>query len=115
MTLIVVRQLGGALGRVAADATAFGDRSAAFNVSVDSTWDDAGADAANVDWTRSFWDELHRFSSGQAYLNFPGLIEEGQALMRASFGSNYERLVDIKTAYDPTNVFRLNQNIEPRV
>ncbi|HEX2415312.1 MAG TPA: FAD-binding oxidoreductase [Thermoleophilaceae bacterium] len=115
MTLIVVRQLGGALGRVAADATAFGDRSAAFNVSVDSTWDDAGADAANVDWTRSLWDELHRFSSGQAYLNFPGLIEEGQALMRASFGSNYERLVDIKTAYDPTNVFRLNQNIEPRV
>jgi FAD/FMN-containing dehydrogenase len=114
MSMIVVRQLGGAIARVPAEATGFGDRSAAFNVSVDATWDDPAGDHANVEWTRSVWDELHGFSTGQAYLNFPGLIEEGQALMRASFGSNYERLVDIKTAYDPTNVFRLNQNIEPR-
>ena len=114
MSMIVVRQLGGAIARVPAEESGFGDRSASFNVSVDATWDDPAGDDANVEWTRSLWDELHRFSTGQAYLNFPGLIEEGQALMRASFGSNYERLVDIKTAYDPTNVFRLNQNIEPR-
>jgi FAD/FMN-containing dehydrogenase len=114
MSMIVVRQLGGAIARVPAEGTGFGDRSASFNVSVDATWDDPAGDDANVEWTRSLWDELHQFSTGQAYLNFPGLIEEGQALMRASFGSNYERLVDVKTAYDPTNVFRLNQNIEPR-
>jgi FAD/FMN-containing dehydrogenase len=114
VNMIVVRQLGGAIARVPADATGFGDRSASFNVSVDATWDDPAGDDANVQWTRAVWDDLHRFSTGQAYLNFPGLLEEGQALMRASFGSNYERLVDVKTAYDPTNVFRLNQNIEPR-
>ncbi len=114
MSMVVVRQLGGAIARVPAEATGFGDRSASFNVSVDATWEDPAGDDANVDWTRSLWDELHGFSTGQAYLNFPGMIEEGEALMRASFGSNYERLVEVKTEYDPTNVFRLNQNIEPR-
>jgi FAD/FMN-containing dehydrogenase len=114
MSMIVIRQLGGAIARVPAEATGFGDRSAAFNVSVDATWADAAHDDANVDWTRKVWDELHGFSTGQAYLNFPGLMEEGEALMRASFGSNYERLVDVKAEYDPANVFRQNQNIRPR-
>jgi FAD/FMN-containing dehydrogenase len=111
---VVIRQLGGALARVPAAATAFGDRSAPFNVSLDSIWEDPADDEVNVAWTRKVWDELHRFSSGQAYLNFPGQLEEGDQLLRASYGANYDRLVEIKTAYDPTNLFRLNQNIKPR-
>jgi FAD/FMN-containing dehydrogenase len=48
------------------------------------------------------------------YFNFAGLLEEGEDAVRTSFGRNYERLVDVKTAYDPDNLFRLNANIEPR-
>jgi FAD/FMN-containing dehydrogenase len=50
---------------------------------------------------------------GGAYLNFPGFLEEGQRLMRDAYGENYERLVTLKDKHDPTNLFRLNQNIEP--
>jgi FAD/FMN-containing dehydrogenase len=54
-------------------------------------------------------------SNGRAYLNFVALGEEGEELVRASYGAaNYERLVALKTKYDPTNLFRLNQNIKPR-
>jgi FAD/FMN-containing dehydrogenase len=113
-TLVVVRQLGGAIARVPAEATAFGDRSAPFHLSVDATWDDPSADAANIDWARSFWTDAQRFSDGQVYFNFAGLLEEGGEAVRTSFGRNYERLVDVKTAYDPDNLFRLNANIEPR-
>jgi FAD/FMN-containing dehydrogenase len=58
--------------------------------------------------------ELQPFSTGGAYLNFPGFFEEGDELLRASFGeANYERLVAVKTQYDPANVFRFNGNIPP--
>jgi FAD/FMN-containing dehydrogenase len=110
---VVIRQLGGAIARVPATATAFGDRSAPFNVSVDSIWDDPADDDLNVEWTQRVWQELHSFSSGQAYLNFPGQLEEGEQLLRASYGDNYERLVAVKTIYDPTNLFRVNHNIVP--
>ena len=112
-TLMIVRHLGGAMARVPADATAFGDRSAQFNISIDSTWVDPADDERNVAWTRRVWDDLRPYSDGGVYLNFPGFQEEGQALMRAQFGRNYERLASIKHKYDPTNLFRLNQNITP--
>jgi FAD/FMN-containing dehydrogenase len=58
---------------------------------------------------------MQDYSKGGTYLNFPGQGEEGETLLRASYGSdNYDRLVEIKTKYDPTNMFRLNQNIRPR-
>jgi len=60
--------------------------------------------------------QLEPLSSGGAYLNFPGFFEEGEELLRASYGhANYERLVALKNAYDPTNLFRLNGNIRPSV
>jgi FAD/FMN-containing dehydrogenase len=111
---IVVRHLGGAMGRVPAEATAFGDRSAPFHLSVDATWDDPAHDALNVLWTREFIAAAQRFSSGKLYLNFAGMLEEGEAGLRTTFGRNYGRLVDVKTAYDPGNVFRFNPNIAPR-
>ena len=53
------------------------------------------------------------YSDGKTYFNFPGLLEEGDAAVRTSYGDNYERLTRIKAAYDPENRFRLNQNIRP--
>lgn len=111
--LFVIRHLGGAMGRVPAEATAFGDRSAQYNISIDSTWVDPADDERNIVWTRTVWNDLRHYSDGGVYLNFPGFQEEGQALMRAQFGKNYERLVALKRRYDPTNLFRLNQNIAP--
>jgi FAD/FMN-containing dehydrogenase len=111
---IVVRHLGGAIVRVPAEATAFGDRSAPFHLSIDATWTDPADDTPNIDWTREFWSAAQPFSSGQIYFNFAGMLEEGDAAIRTSYGRNYERLVDVKTAYDPSNLFRLNPNIQPR-
>lgn len=112
-TLFVIRHLGGAMSRVPADATAFGDRSAQYNISIDATWTDPADDERVINWTQSVWNDLRHYSDGGVYLNFPGLQEEGQALMRAQFGKNYERLAALKRQYDPTNLFRLNQNIIP--
>jgi FAD/FMN-containing dehydrogenase len=56
---------------------------------------------------------MRRFSSGGMYLNFPGFLEEGDEMMRDAYGENYERLVALKNQYDPTNLFRFNQNIKP--
>jgi FAD/FMN-containing dehydrogenase len=62
-------------------------------------------------WTKNYWDELHPYSAGGAYVNF--MMEEGQDRIRATYGSNYERLVEVKNKYDPSNLFRVNQNIKP--
>ena len=113
-TLTFMRHLGGAVGRVPAGATAFGDRRAQFMLSVDSSWDDADDDDANVAWTREFWSSLEHLSGGRTYFNFPGRHEEGEAALRASYGANLERLVDVKTKWDPGNVFNTGQNIRPR-
>jgi len=112
-TLVIIRHCGGAMSRVAADATAFGDRSSEWMLSIDSTWHDAAGDAENVAYTRAFWDAAHAHSDGKTYFNFPGLLEEGEAAVRASYGANHDRLARIKAVYDPENRFRLNQNILP--
>lgn len=105
---------GGATAEVAADATAFGDRSMGWMYSLDAVWSDPGDDAANIGWSREGWESAAPHGHhGRAYLNFPGHGEDGEALTRASFGANYTRLVEIKTRYDPENRFRFNQNIRP--
>ena len=87
-TLVIVRHCGGAMSRVGAAETAFGDRSSEWMLSIDSTWDDPAADAANVAYTRAFYDAAMPFSDGKTYFNFPGLLEEGEAAVRASYGDN---------------------------
>ena len=105
---------GGATSKVAADATAFGDRSMGWMYSLDGVWTDAGDDAANIAWARDGWSSAERYGhQGRAYLNFPGHGEDGAALTRATFGPNYQRLVEVKIKYDPENRFRFNQNIQP--
>jgi FAD/FMN-containing dehydrogenase len=105
---------GGAAGRVASEATAFGSRTAPYLLSFDTTWTDPADSERNIAWTRSAWADMRRFGSGGLYLNFAGFGEEKEALVRAGYGANYEQLVDLKTEYDPSNLFRMNQNIRPR-
>jgi FAD/FMN-containing dehydrogenase len=112
-TLVIIRHCGGAISRVGAEETAFGDRSSEWMLSIDSTWHDPADDQTNIDYTRAFWDAAVPFSNGQTYFNFPGLLEDGDTAVRSSYGSNHPRLARIKAAYDPDNRFRLNQNIRP--
>jgi FAD/FMN-containing dehydrogenase len=64
-----------------------------------------------IEWARAYWDALHPYSAGGAYVNF--MMEEGQDRIKATYGDNYDRLVAIKNKYDPTNLFQVNQNIKP--
>ena len=112
-TLVIIRHGGGAISRVGAEETAFGDRDSEWMLSIDSTWHDPADDAVNVAYTRAFWDAAVPFSQGKTYFNFPGLLEEGDAAVRSSYGANHARLAQIKATYDPRNIFRLNQNIRP--
>lgn len=114
-TLCSVWYMGGATSRVAGDATAFGDRDMGWMLSIDAIWEDATDDQMNLDWARTFWADMKHHSNGRAYLNFAGLGEEGEELVRTSYGAaNYERLVKLKSKFDPTNLFSLNQNIKPK-
>jgi hypothetical protein len=64
-----------------------------------------------TNWARGYWEAAHPHSAGGAYINF--MMEEGQERVEATYGANHERLVEVKTKYDPTNLFRVNQNIAP--
>ena len=96
---------GGAMSRVAPDATAFGDRSAPVLVGIEANWHGEDTDAANVAWARRCVEAMRPFSDGSTYLNFPGFWEEGESLQRAAHGANYERLQAIKQRYDPNGLF----------
>jgi len=104
---------GGAIERVGDDQTAFSGRGTRYLVNPEANWELPGEDEANVAWARRCLDLLDEYTSGGAYLNFPGFLEEGQALVRASLGSNYARLAELKKRLDRENVFRRNANIEP--
>lgn len=101
----------GKVNRVGESETAFGHRDAVWSeviVGVDS-------DPANreriTNWARGYYEALHPFSAGGAYLNF--MMEEGEDRIRAAYGGNYQRLAAVKAKYDPGNFFRVNQNIRP--
>ncbi len=113
-TLSSIWNFGGATADVAADATAFGDRSMPYMFSMDSVWREPSDDEKNINWTRNFWARMKDYSQdGRMYLNFPGQGEEGAKLLEDTFGENYSRLRAIKKKYDPDNLFRFNQNIQP--
>jgi FAD/FMN-containing dehydrogenase len=109
----IVLQLGGALARVGEGETAFSQRDAAHNVAINAAWTEEDPDAErHIAWARDFFGALQPHARGRVYVNFLG--EEGGNRVRQAYGArNYERLVELKRSYDPTNFFRLNQNIEP--
>jgi FAD/FMN-containing dehydrogenase len=104
---------GGAMSRVEAGETAFGDRGAPYLLGVEGNWEEPHEDEANVAWARECVADMRQFSDGGMYLNFPGFLEGGQEMIRDAYGENYERLVALKNEFDPTNLFRMNQNVRP--
>jgi Berberine and berberine like len=106
-----LEQLGGALGRVGEDAAAFPLRDARYNLLITGQWTDPAGDGLNIEWTRGFWQAMQPFTRDSAYVNY--LDGDEQDRVRSAFGSKYDRLVAVKTRYDPTNLFRMNHNIKP--
>jgi FAD/FMN-containing dehydrogenase len=113
MSQVHIQLMGGRMARVPPDATAFAHRSAALALNVVGMWSEPGEDERHTSWARTAAAAMEPFSSGGVYVNFLG--NEGAQRVRAAYGETaYERLVDVKTRYDPDNVFHLNQNIPPR-
>lgn len=110
------QQLGNSPRRVPNDATAFSHREARYELMMLSMWPEPAAYEANVKWTRRLAEAMHPFTTGRAYINHMGMAtEEGAEQIRAAHGLNYDRLVVLKNKYDPTNLFRHNQNIKPTI
>ncbi|MGH7902748.1 MAG: FAD-binding oxidoreductase [Candidatus Dormibacteraceae bacterium] len=111
LSQVHIHHLGGAMARVAPEATAFPHRSARFIVNVIGEWEAPGDADRHVAWVRSLWSALEPHSLGASWVNF--LADEGGDPVRAAYGPNHGRLVALKDRYDPENLFRLNQNIRP--
>jgi FAD/FMN-containing dehydrogenase len=102
----------GAASRVPGDATAWNWRDAKWCQVMAGISPDPADRERITDWSRSYWEALHPYSAGGAYVNM--MMEEGQERVHASYGPNYDRLAAVKARYDPGNLFRMNQNIVPR-
>jgi FAD/FMN-containing dehydrogenase len=114
LTSIVIEHLGGAVDRVGASETAFSHRGVPYSFTAASLWREASQSDKNIQWTRRLWEALQPAADGAVYSNYLGQ-DEGDDRVRAAYGSNYQRLVALKKKYDPTNLFRTNQNIKPTV
>jgi FAD/FMN-containing dehydrogenase len=112
-SFVNIWHMGGAIDRIGLSETAFSHRNVPYLLEISSNWSDPAQSEANIAWTRAFWSAMQRFSSGATYVNFPGFGEEGEALVRSAYGTNYDRLVALKSQVDPNNLFRMNQNIKP--
>jgi hypothetical protein len=111
ITTIALWQLGGAVARVPEDETAFHGRGAAFSFNINGNSKTANGFEAEREWARGYWNALEPHHTS-VYVNF--LMEEGEHRIRQAYGTEkYERLKALKRTYDPTNLFRLNQNIRP--
>jgi FAD/FMN-containing dehydrogenase len=110
-TMVGIWQMGGAMARVPEEATGYGSRSTPWIVNVDSGWIDPTEDDRHVAFTRAAWEQLQGVSDGGVYLHYGARETVGQ--IKKAYGSNYDRLVEIKTRYDPINLFRVTQNIQP--
>ena len=110
---IPIWHLGGAMSRVAENATAYGRRDAPYLVTAEASWLDRGENERYIQWARDLVAALQPFSRGGLYLNFPGFGEEKEVMLRAAYASNYDRLAALKRKYDPDNLFRMNLNIPP--
>jgi hypothetical protein len=108
---MAIEHLGGAVARVPADATAFGDRQAPYSLVVTGEWEDPLATERNVAWVRETWEAVRLFAKPTVYVNYLG--DEPDRVRAAYGGATYDRLAALKAKYDPENLFRANQNISP--
>ncbi len=111
ITQIEVLAMGGAIGRVAPDATAFPYRDAGWLINIPASWRDAGDDEREIAWARGTYAAVQPHLTGGAYANFMGVDDEDADAYRGTLA----RLAAVKAVYDPENVFRLNQNVRPAV
>lgn len=103
-------QVGGAMRRVPVDATAYPHRDVEYVMNVHIRWDDPDRDEACIQWAREFFDAMAPYATGGTYVNF---ISEDRGNEMQAYGQNFARLTKLKNKYDPTNFFRMNQNIKP--
>ena len=108
---IFIGTIGGQTGRVAPDAMAYSSRDANYVMNVHGRWESAAEDARCIAWAREFFKKSEPFAAAGAYINF--LTEDETDRIAFAYGPAYKRLVELKKKYDPTNLFRMNQNIKP--
>jgi hypothetical protein len=108
---IFIGLIGGQPNRVAKDATAYAHRDTKFVLNVHGRWDKPEDDKRCIAWAREFFNASAPYATGGVYVNF--LTQDEVDRIPAAYGPNYDRLAQLKTKYDPTNLFRLNQNIKP--
>jgi hypothetical protein len=111
-TMIELAYLGGAAAQVAAKETAFGDRSAPFVLTLLANWAEAHADTAHISWVRGIFRELRPAMKPGVYINF--MSGDEQDRVPEAYHERWDRMVAVKSHYDPENFFRLNQNVRPR-
>ena len=104
--------LGGAAGEIPASETAFGDRSAPFVITLLANWSDASADGDNISWVRVLFNKLRPAMKPGVYVNF--MSGDEQDRVPEAYQERWDRMVEVKSRWDPNNLFRLNQNIPPR-
>ena len=109
---IFIGNLGGAINRVPADATAYPHRDVNFVMNVHTRWSSPADDARCIAWARELYDATAPFATGGVYVNFMP-DDEAQRVRSGAYGKNYARLATIKAKYDPKNLFRMNQNVAP--
>jgi hypothetical protein len=102
----------GAVRRVSRDATAWSARDATWSMVIAGIDRDPGSAEALKRWGRAYWNAVHPFNMDGAYVNFM-MDDEMDGRLQATYGENYARLAAVKARYDPTNLFRVNQNIRP--
>ena len=101
----------GAAHRIGTRETAWSYRDATWAQVIVGVDPDPTQNEKTILWTKTYWEALHPYSAGGAYVNF--MMDEGQERVQATYRDNYDRLAAVKKAYDPTNLFRVNQNIRP--
>ena len=111
LSLMHLYPIDGVVHRVGPTDTAWSCREATWSMVIAGIDADPAQASALAAWARGYWEAVHPYTLGGAYVNF--LMEEGEERIRATYGANYDRLVAIKRRYDPTNCFRVNQNIRP--
>lgn len=113
-TALHIYPVSGAAHRVGRDDTAFSYREAGFTHVIAALYPDPADTPKNREWVRSYWEALHPYSAGGAYVNFlMDEKDEGPDRIEASYRNNYGRLAALKKKYDPNNLFHVNQNIKP--
>lgn len=107
---VSMTHLGGAVNRVGLDETAYPHRDTEFLVNITTRWQAPARDKECIAWTREYFDALSEYATGGTFVN---LISEREGEESMAYRETYDRLVQLKNEYDPANLFRMNQNVEP--